>query len=185
MLSVAGKSRGPRGDGIGLRLCGPPGNQIRTLGAKKGALKKPTRTTRLKHLWKGASTESVEAENPDRVFVLAVEQVQNDGLVIGGLELGLPPGPAEPAQIVNHQTDILIITARHDRGRPVGLTHYKTPTPQNRDARLALAIRSGPSDAPISLPFRPPGPFLPRDPVVCKRATQLARAVLDARHITL
>jgi len=55
--------------------------------------------------------ELVEAEYPDRVFVLAIEQVENDGLKIGGLEFRFAPDPAEPAEIIHHQVDVMIVTA--------------------------------------------------------------------------
>jgi hypothetical protein len=46
------------------------------------------------------------------------EKIGDDGFQIGGLGIGLRPDPAE---IVHHQVDILIVAAGHDRGRPMDL----------------------------------------------------------------
>jgi hypothetical protein len=45
----------------------------------------------------------VEADDPNRIFVLIVEQIGDDGFkVCGGLEVGLPPDTAEITEIIEH-----------------------------------------------------------------------------------
>src|SRR5437763_11584528 len=43
---------------------------------------------------------SVEANDPNRIFVLATQQAGKDGLVIRRFRIGLAPDSAEPAEIV-------------------------------------------------------------------------------------
>jgi len=71
---------------------------------------------------------AVESEDADRVLVLALEQVGDNGFEIGRLEVGFAPDPAQPAQIVHHQVDIMVIPAGDDRRGPVGSTQNKPPT---------------------------------------------------------
>jgi hypothetical protein len=65
----------------------------------------------------------VKTENADRIFVLVGEQVRDDGFEGGMFVVRLAPNPAQPAQAVHDKADILIVTSRHDRRRPSGITH--------------------------------------------------------------
>src|SRR5258708_8400731 len=48
---------------------------------------------------------------------------------IGGGKLVLAPSRPDPAaEIVEHKINVLIIARRHDRGGPIGPTHYATPS---------------------------------------------------------
>jgi hypothetical protein len=60
-------------------------------------------------------------------FVLAVEHVGHDGLVVGSLVVSFPPDPADGAQIVHHEIDVIIVTSGDDRRGPVGrITNSRT-----------------------------------------------------------
>ena len=84
----------------------------------------------------------IEAGDADRIFVLSVQQSDDDGFQIGRLDLGLSPYPAKPAEIAHYEVGVLIVVAGHDRRRPVGPTHLQSSTPQNRDSSKTRAIRS-------------------------------------------
>jgi hypothetical protein len=60
----------------------------------------------------------VEAKDADRVIVLSVQQVLDYRFQIGALIVGFPPDAAEPAEIVDHEIDILTVAVWHDRRRP-------------------------------------------------------------------
>ena len=55
--------------------------------------------------------------------------------------INLAPDPAKPAQIVDHQVDIMVVVAGDDRRGPVGSTQNKPPD-TNRDSNGAGVIRS-------------------------------------------
>jgi len=40
------------------------------------------------------------------------------GFQIGGLDIGFPVGSAIPAEVVDHEIDVLIVAPGHDRRRP-------------------------------------------------------------------
>src|SRR4051812_38793231 len=67
----------------------------------------------------------VEADYADRVFVLALEEVDDHRFQIGGFHVALAPDPAA-AELVDDEVDVLIIALGHDRRRPTGLTHIAT-----------------------------------------------------------
>jgi hypothetical protein len=79
----------------------------------------------------------VEAEHPDRAFVLTREQLLDDGLQIGMLGVGFAPDAAEPAEIVHHQREIVIGAAK--ARSPYA---YWNSTPK-RNSKPGRAIRSG------------------------------------------
>ena len=74
----------------------------------------------------------VEANDPDRIFVLALEQVEDHGFQIGRLRVDFAPGAAFLAEIIEDEVHSLIVAIWHDRGRPAGPTHFKLP--RNRTA---------------------------------------------------
>jgi hypothetical protein len=51
----------------------------------------------------------VEADDPDRVLILAVEQISDHGFQIGGLDIGFPVGPAVATEVVHYKVDVLIV----------------------------------------------------------------------------
>ena len=51
----------------------------------------------------------VEADDPDRICILAAQQVANDGLVIRRFCTGLAPDSADLAEIIDNQINILLI----------------------------------------------------------------------------
>jgi hypothetical protein len=59
----------------------------------------------------------------------------DDGFEVGMLDVGFAPDPALPAEIVHHQVDVLIVAVRHDRGRPIGPTHYKLHATEPGDSK--------------------------------------------------
>ena len=56
----------------------------------------------------------IEADHANRVFILAGQQVENDGLELGRAVVGFAPDPAEPAEVVYHQADVMIVAVGHD-----------------------------------------------------------------------
>jgi hypothetical protein len=70
----------------------------------------------LKH--PATSLRSVEGDHAGRVFVLALKKVEDDGFQIGGLDVGFPIDPAIPAEVVDHEIDVLIVAFGHDRRSP-------------------------------------------------------------------
>jgi hypothetical protein len=50
--------------------------------------------------------DGVEGYDPDRVFVLALEQIEDDRSQIGGLDGGFPVDPAIAAKIIDHEIHI-------------------------------------------------------------------------------
>jgi hypothetical protein len=84
---------------------------------------------------------SVERKDAYRIFVLALQQIGDHGLEVSHIEVGFAPDPAEPAQIVHHQEDIMVIPAGNNRRGPVGSMHYKTSR-KNPDSSAVLVIRS-------------------------------------------
>jgi hypothetical protein len=50
----------------------------------------------------------IETDDAHRVCILAAEQIADDGLKIGRLDIGLAPCKAEPAEITNYQINVLI-----------------------------------------------------------------------------
>jgi hypothetical protein len=103
----------------------------------------------------------VEGDDADRIFVLALEQTKDDGFQIRRLDIGLAPGAAVPAKVVNNELQFLIVTFRHDRGvQPVrgitqeplrnngteikfGLQQIVPPCPRNRRSEgLATRVTS-------------------------------------------
>jgi hypothetical protein len=65
----------------------------------------------------------LKGNHADRAFILTGQKVENDGLQLGRAVVGFAPDPTQPAEIVHHQIDIMIVATGHDRGRPVGPTH--------------------------------------------------------------
>ena len=47
----------------------------------------------------------VEADDPNRIIVLAAQQVAKDGLVIRRFRIGLAPDGAEPAEIIDNEIE--------------------------------------------------------------------------------
>jgi hypothetical protein len=90
----------------------------------------------------------VEGDDPDRVAVLASHQVGDDGLEVRGLSVGFPPNGAEPAEIVLHQVDCLIVAGWHDRGRG---THTQTPHGPIASTGRWFPIRRSASMSPAAL----------------------------------
>jgi hypothetical protein len=88
----------------------------------------------------------IEGDDPDRVFVLAFEQVEDDSFQIGGFNVCLPVDPALLTEIINHELDGLIVALRHNRRRPIGPT---SNTQQNRHSKpgagasFLMALRYG------------------------------------------
>jgi hypothetical protein len=56
---------------------------------------------------------------------LTFEQIEDDGFELGAFSVSFRPDPSGSAEIVLHEVNILIVAAWHDRGRPIGLTHYQ------------------------------------------------------------
>jgi hypothetical protein len=49
----------------------------------------------------GPALSGIEADDPNRIGILAPEQVSDDGLkVCGGLDVGLPPATAQITEII-------------------------------------------------------------------------------------
>ena len=69
----------------------------------------------------------IEADDADGLRILPVEQVLDDGLEVGSLDIGLAVGPTPPAEIVHDQADVSILVSWHNRGRPICVTHNATP----------------------------------------------------------
>ena len=69
----------------------------------------------------------IESDDPDRIAVLAREQVFDHGFQFSGLIIGVDPGVAGIAEAIGDQIDRLICPVRYDRRRPVGLTLNATP----------------------------------------------------------
>jgi hypothetical protein len=55
------------------------------------------------------------------VVVLAFHQVGDHGFKVGHFGVGFAPHRAEPAKVVLHYVDRLIVAVGHDRGRPAAL----------------------------------------------------------------
>src|SRR5258705_6412078 len=78
----------------------------------------------------------VEGDDADWVFVLALEQVEDHSFRTGRVDVGFAPGMAVPAEVVDDEVNVPIVVIRHDRGRPIGLTHLTHSTLQIRDSSL-------------------------------------------------
>jgi hypothetical protein len=83
------------------------------------------RSQRRRNSWATSAKTScvlggVEGDDADRVAVLLREQI----FQVGALYVGFRPDAAETPEILHHLVDGLIVAARHDRGRPIGLTDY-------------------------------------------------------------
>ncbi|WP_291849249.1 hypothetical protein [Bradyrhizobium sp.] len=84
----------------------------------------------------------VKRNDPDRISVLPTQQVLDNGFEVRRFGIGFPPDAPVPAEIVDHQVDVLIFVIWNDRWRSMGPTHYSNSTQQNRDSSTALVIRS-------------------------------------------
>jgi hypothetical protein len=54
-----------------------------------------------------------------------------------------PNRPDTAAEIVEHKINILIIARRHDRGGPIGPTHYATPSTNRIQADGSRVVAAG------------------------------------------
>ena len=54
----------------------------------------------------------IERNDPDRVFVLACEQIGGDRFQIGSLEVGLRPDAARLSEIIRYQVNRMIVAVR-------------------------------------------------------------------------
>ena len=70
----------------------------------------------------------IEGNNPDRVFVLACEQIGGDRFQIGSLEVGLRPDAARLSEIIRYQVNRMIVAVRHNRRGPIPAHLHKLPT---------------------------------------------------------
>jgi len=59
------------------------------------------------------SLRCVEANHPDRIAVLAIQQIVNDTFEFGVFNVGLPPRATEPAEVIEYEIRISI-NARND-----------------------------------------------------------------------
>ena len=57
----------------------------------------------------------VEGNDPDRAFVLAFEHVKDDGLQIGGFDVGFAIDTTIAAKIVDYEVHVLIFAVRDNR----------------------------------------------------------------------
>jgi hypothetical protein len=74
----------------------------------------------------GPTFTGVEGDDANRIGVLTLKQVRNDGFkVCGGLGVGLSPATAEITEIIEHQIHGFTVTSR-DNGRG-SITHDATP----------------------------------------------------------
>jgi hypothetical protein len=56
----------------------------------------------------------IEGHDPDRVFVLAFEQVEDDCFQIGALYVDFPVDPPIAAKIIDHEVHVLIVAFWHN-----------------------------------------------------------------------
>jgi len=47
----------------------------------------------------------------------------SESFEISGLDIGFPVDPAIATKVIHNEVHVLIVTFRHDRRRPIGLTH--------------------------------------------------------------
>lgn len=76
------------------------------------------------------SLRCVEANHPDRIAVLAIQQIVNDTFEFGVFNVGLPPRATEPAEVIEYE----YLDQRPERLR--GTDVYATPTHQETDAAI-------------------------------------------------
>src|SRR5262249_15992271 len=96
----------------------------------------------------------VECDNPDRVGILAMQQVRDHGLPVGALLVGLWPSATKlPTEIVQHAVNLALARISHDRGR---VTHDTTPDPsphqrltKRAGTRNLLSVCAGRTGAPL------------------------------------
>jgi hypothetical protein len=97
----------------------------------------------------------VEGDDAYWVRVLAGKQVLDDGFEVGPLIVCLAPGASYSTEIVSHQIDRLIVAARYDGRRPIGLTHLLTTNTMRPDVsrgqRSAGATYGAGSDLPARI----------------------------------
>src|SRR5262245_10836575 len=73
----------------------------------------------------GPTFRGVEAHHPNRIVVLGVEQIGDDGFkVCGGLEVGLPAATTEITKIIGYQIDGFTVATGVYGGGPT--SHYAT-----------------------------------------------------------
>jgi len=77
------------------------------------------------------SLRCVEANHPDRIAVLAIQQIVNDTFEFGVFNVGLPPRATEPAEVIEYE----YLDQRPERLR--GTDAYATPTHQETDAAIS------------------------------------------------
>ena len=65
----------------------------------------------------------VEGDDANRIFVLALKQIEDHGFQIGSFHIGFASGAAVLAKVIDNEVNVPILVLRHDRGRPAGLTH--------------------------------------------------------------
>jgi hypothetical protein len=76
----------------------------------------------------GPAFRGMEADDPNWIGILSLEQVRDDGLkVCGGLEVGLSPATAEVTKIIEHQIDCFTVATRDKEG--VQLPIRNSPSP--------------------------------------------------------
>lgn len=89
----------------------------------------------------------VEGDDPDRILVLALKQVEYHGFQIGGLSVGFTPYPTIAAKVVHDEVNVLVVAIWYDRRHSAGPTHTKTPRyrtgTQAQVAEMAPAINAG------------------------------------------
>jgi len=73
----------------------------------------------------------IEADDANRVFILAGQQVENDGLELGRFDVGFAPDPAEPTEIVHQLVDV-VNRRRWARSRGSSWTYAYSKPPLNR-----------------------------------------------------
>ena len=56
----------------------------------------------------------IEGDDANRIAILPIEQVRDEGFKIGVLDVGLAPCSPALAEVVEHKINLLIITKRHD-----------------------------------------------------------------------
>jgi hypothetical protein len=80
--------------------------------------------------------------DPAGAFVLAFEQVEDDGFQIGGFNGCLQKDLAVPTEIINHEVESLIVTLRHNPTASNWTDAYRQLPIRNRTGYSNAAFRS-------------------------------------------
>src|ERR1019366_4430802 len=85
----------------------------------------------------------VEGDHADRVVKLARHKIGDDSFEVCPFDFRFSVNAAQSTEAVDHKVDGLIRAIGHDRWRPTGLTHGRTPRNRTGNSIKSATIYSG------------------------------------------